>query len=101
MLEEATQARLTLTALIEAISRLTKPCVIKILTDCSSIQIGINQGWVYEWQRAGWKTAHGAEVKNADLWKQLFDKAAIHALSITDEKSPYTMWLQEEMRKHE
>lgn len=99
-MQEATETRLTLTALAEAIGRLTKPCIIKIQTDCSSIKVGMNKGWVYEWQRAGWKTKHGEDVKNADLWKAVFEKASIHALSISDQANAYRTWLQEEIKKH-
>ena len=99
-MDDATETKLTLAALTEAIGRLTRPCIIKIETDCSGIKVGINKGWVYEWQRSGWKTKHGAEVKNADLWKALFDKAAIHALSISDQGNAYKTWLREEIKQH-
>ncbi|PSO45051.1 MAG: hypothetical protein BRC25_03255, partial [Parcubacteria group bacterium SW_6_46_9] len=30
-------------------------------------------GWVYGWQKNGWKTQSGDSVKNQDLWKQIAD----------------------------
>lgn len=100
-MEEATETRLTLAALAEAIGRLTRPCIIKVLTECSAFKVGVNQGWVREWQRSGWKNKRGEEVKNADLWKAVYENASIHAISISDRNNSYRTWLQEEMKKHE
>ncbi len=100
-MQDATETKLTLTALAEAIGRLTKPCIIKIQTECSALKVGINKGWVFEWQRAGWKTKRGSDVKNADLWQAVFEKASIHALSISDQVNAYKTWLAAEITKHE
>lgn len=34
--------------------------------------------WIYGWIKKGWKTADGSPVKNADLWKKLYEAAKPH-----------------------
>jgi ribonuclease HI len=72
-----TNNRMELTAVIEALSALTRPCEVVIHTDSQYVQKGITE-WIHGWKAKGWKTAAKEPVKNADLWRRLDALAAKH-----------------------
>ena len=72
-----TNNRMELTAAIEALNALKRPCRVELHTDSNYVRDGITK-WIHAWQRNGWRTADRKPVKNADLWQQLLDAAARH-----------------------
>ncbi|MDB5756841.1 MAG: rnhA [Burkholderia sp.] len=72
-----TNNRMELTAVIEALSALTRPCDIVLHTDSQYVQKGISE-WIHGWKKRGWKTAAKEPVKNADLWQALDAAQARH-----------------------
>ena len=75
-----TNNRMELTAAVEALNALTKPCRVTLSTDSSYVRDGIMK-WVHGWQKKGWRTAAGAAVKNVDLWQALVAAAAPHKVT--------------------
>ena len=73
-----TNNRMELTAVIEALSVLTRPCKISLHSDSKYFLDAIRQGWLKNWKRNGWKTAAKKPVKNQDLWLRLDPLLAIH-----------------------
>lgn len=69
-----TNNRMELTAAIEGLKALTRPCNVVLTTDSSYVKDGIEK-WITNWKKNGWKTAAKKPVKNADLW-QLLDLAS-------------------------
>ncbi len=65
-----TNNRMELTAVIEALNALKKPCQVIVYTDSSYVQQGIKT-WIHNWKARGWKTADKKPVKNEDLWRAL------------------------------
>ncbi len=65
-----TNNRMELTAAVQALTVLKKPCSVIIYTDSEYVRKGITE-WISGWQRRGWKTADNKPVKNADLWQAL------------------------------
>jgi ribonuclease HI len=74
-----TNNRMELTAVIEAISALNRPCRLIIHTDSQYVQKGITE-WIRQWKARGWRTASKAPVKNADLWKRLDELIGPHEI---------------------
>ena len=72
-----TNNRMELSAAIEALNTLRKPCRVELHTDSNYVRDGITK-WIHAWQRNGWRTADRKPVKNADLWQSLLDAAARH-----------------------
>lgn len=68
--EDTTNNRMELTAAIEALNALTRPCKVVLTTDSQYVKNGINQ-WMPNWKRNNWKTAAKKPVKNQDLWQAL------------------------------
>jgi len=73
-----TNNRMELTAAVEALKRLTRPCRVVIYTDSKYLADAFRRGWLEEWTRRGWKTAAKKPVKNADLWRELLRLTRIH-----------------------
>jgi ribonuclease HI len=65
-----TNNRMELTAVIEALSALKRPCRVVLHTDSQYVQKGITE-WIGGWKARGWKTAAKEPVKNVDLWQKL------------------------------
>jgi len=65
-----TNNRMELTAAIEALSALRKPCRVHLVTDSRYVMDGI-RSWLASWKRNGWRTSAKKPVKNADLWQTL------------------------------
>ena len=74
-----TNNRMELMAAIQALMALKKPCQILLSTDSQYVKKGITE-WLPQWKKRGWKTANKMPVKNSDLWKQLDEQAARHAI---------------------
>jgi ribonuclease HI len=64
---KTTNNRMELTAVVEALRALKRPCRVTIHTDSRYLKDGITT-WIRKWKRNGWKTSTGQSVKNRDLW---------------------------------
>jgi len=74
-----TNNRMELTAVIEALSALKRPCRVVLHTDSQYVQKGITE-WINGWKARGWKTAAREPVKNADLWRKLDEVVRDHEI---------------------
>ena len=74
---DTTNNRMELTAAIEALETLRRPCRVRLSTDSTYVKNGITQ-WIADWKHRGWKTANGKLVKNVDLWRRLDQAASPH-----------------------
>jgi ribonuclease HI len=72
-----TNNRMELTAAIEALESLKRPCSVSLHTDSQYLRGGVT-GWIHAWKRNGWRTADRKPVKNDDLWRRLDTAAAPH-----------------------
>jgi ribonuclease HI len=72
-----TNNRMELTAVIQALSALTRRCSVIVYTDSAYVKDGITS-WIHGWKKRGWKTADNKPVKNAELWGQLDRLNAAH-----------------------
>ncbi|MFP5468800.1 MAG: ribonuclease HI [Alphaproteobacteria bacterium] len=68
--KETTNNRMEMTAAIEALKALKRPCNIHLHTDSSYLRDGITK-WIHGWKKNGWRTADKKPVKNQDLWLEL------------------------------
>jgi len=72
-----TNNRMELMAAIYALETLTRPCRVELTTDSQYVRKGITE-WIHNWRKKGWRTAKGAPVKNAELWKRLDEASRRH-----------------------
>lgn len=71
--KETTKQRMELKAVISALSALTAKCNIKIYTTSQYLIVPFIKGWITRWRANDWKKESNEEVKNKDLWEQLYD----------------------------
>ena len=67
---ETTNNRMELSAVIEGLAALKRPCEVTVTSDSTYVLKGI-QEWMPNWKKRGWKTASKQPVKNVDLWQKL------------------------------
>lgn len=76
---ETTNNRMEMTAVIEALRALKKPCVIALYTDSVYVKDGVTK-WLAGWKAKGWKTAAKKPVKNQDLWEEIDREIGRHTI---------------------
>ncbi|MBR5524378.1 MAG: ribonuclease HI [Clostridia bacterium] len=68
---ETTNNRMELTAVIEGLKALKEPCRVRLYSDSQYVINSITKGWVYNWQRNGWRKSDKTRAQNVYLWEQL------------------------------
>ena len=66
-----TNNRMELTAAIQALSALNRPCTVTLTSDSKYLTDAINLGWAKSWQARGWRKADKSPALNVDLWEEL------------------------------
>ncbi|MEI6705417.1 MAG: ribonuclease HI [Deltaproteobacteria bacterium] len=82
---ETTNNRMELSAAIEALRLLTRPCAVTVTTDSQYLVKGITE-WISGWRRNGWRNSKKEPVLNRDLWEQL--------LVVTEKHSVQWKWVR-------
>jgi ribonuclease HI len=72
---ETTNNRMELTAVIEALKTLKRPCNIAIYTDSQYVKRGMSE-WLPSWLKKDF-----AQVKNPDLWRALVQYSNQHRIT--------------------
>ena len=72
-----TNNRMELTAAIEGLNALKRPCRVTLSTDSRYVMDGLTK-WIHGWRKNGWKTSDKKPVKNAELWQALIEASAPH-----------------------
>ncbi|MBN8746324.1 Ribonuclease HI [Xylophilus ampelinus] len=65
-----TNNRMELTAVIEGLAALKRPCKVVLYLDSQYVRQGITE-WIRGWKAKGWITSTKQPVKNVELWKRL------------------------------
>jgi len=78
--KQTTNNRMEMTAIIEALNKLTRPCDVEVTTDSKYVLDGITK-WLPGWKAKGWRNSSNKEVKNSDLWKQLDQLNGVHNIA--------------------
>ena len=76
-----TNNRMEMTAALEALKRLKRPCVVNLYSDSAYLVSAFTRGWIENWQRNGWRNAAKDPVSNTDLWQELLQAAKPHRVT--------------------
>ena len=76
--KDTTNNIMEITAVIEGLKALKKPCKVQLYSDSAYVVNAFNQKWIYGWMKNGWKTSSKEPVKNKELWQELYDLTKIH-----------------------
>ena len=71
-MDNTTNNRMELTAVIEALKYLKNKSNINLFTDSRYVMHGIEE-WIHRWKENNWKTSKKEDVKNKDLWIDLYN----------------------------
>ncbi len=74
---ETTNNRMELTAAIEGLKILKRPCEVHLTTDSQYVRRGMLE-WIEGWRKNGWRNSHKEPVKNSDLWQLLDNLCQTH-----------------------
>ena len=80
--KETTNNRMELTAVIEGLAKLKEPCKVRLVTDSKYVADAVTKGWVFSWQKNGWRKADKKPALNVDLWERLLELLKIHEVTI-------------------
>ena len=78
--ELTTNNRMELTAAIKGLHELTKPSDVTIVTDSKYLKDGMTK-WLSQWVLNGWQNSAKKNIKNVDLWKEIYSVSRIHKVS--------------------
>ena len=79
--EETTNNRMEITAVIEGLKKLKYPCAVEVYSDSAYTVNAFLEGWVYAWEKSGWKKADKKPVLNEDLWRELLALTRVHKVT--------------------
>ncbi len=68
-----TKQRMELQAVISALKAVNSRCNIKIYTTSQYLIVPFLKGWITRWKANDWKKESNEEIKNKDLWEQLYE----------------------------
>ncbi len=75
---QTTNNRMELTAVINALSALKRPCHVVLTSDSKYIIDAIEKGWAKKWQQNHWMRNQKEKALNPDLWEKLLSLLQIH-----------------------
>ena len=70
--KDTTNNRMELMATINALKEVNSDDLIEIYTDSKYVKNGITD-WIHNWIKNNWKTSNKEDVKNKDLWLELYN----------------------------
>ena len=79
--KETTNTRMEISAVIEGLRQLKFPCKVDVYSDSAYTVNAFTEGWIYGWEKGGWKKADGKRVLNDDLWKALLSLTRVHEVT--------------------
>jgi ribonuclease HI len=74
-----TNNQMELTAVIEGLKLLKRPCHLTIYTDSQYVQKGVSE-WLEKWKTNQWRTSDRKPVKNKTLWEELDNLIHTHKI---------------------
>lgn len=78
---ETTNNRMEIMAVIVGLRRLKYPCIVDVYSDSAYTVNAFTEGWIYAWQKNGWKKSDGKPVLNVDLWEELYALTKTHEVT--------------------
>ena len=70
--KNTTNNKMELMAPINALKKINKDKKVEIYTDSKYVKLGITE-WIHKWTKNNWQTSKKENVKNKELWIELFE----------------------------
>ena len=75
---QTTNNIMEITAVIEGLKMLKKPCNVEVYSDSAYVVNAFDKGWIYGWIKNNWKTSSKEPVKNKELWQEMYNLTKTH-----------------------
>ena len=79
--DNTTNNRMEITAVIEGLKKLKEPCEVTVYTDSAYTMNAFDQGWLDSWIANNWRTSNRKPVLNQELWQELLKLMEQHKVS--------------------
>ena len=76
-----TNNKMELTGAIRALEALKESCQVTLYTDSQYLVNAINQKWLENWKKRGWKKADKSPVLNIELWERIDRLLTVHKVT--------------------
>jgi len=70
--KNTTNNKMELMAPISALKKISKNKKVEIYTDSKYVKLGITE-WIHKWIKNNWQTSKKENVKNKELWLELYE----------------------------
>ena len=70
--KNTTNNKMELMAPINALKKIDKGKKVEIYTDSKYVKLGITE-WIHKWIKNNWQTSKNENVKNKELWVELYE----------------------------
>jgi ribonuclease HI len=70
--KNTTNNKMELMAPISALKKINKNKKVEIYTDSKYVKLGITE-WIHKWTKNNWQTSKKEDVKNKELWVELYE----------------------------
>ena len=85
-MKDTTNNVMELTAVIEALKLLKRPCKVQLYSDSAYVVNAFLQNWIAGWVKNNWKNSNKEEVKNKELWQELISLTKVHEVTFNKVK---------------
>ena len=75
-----------ITAVIEGLKALKRPCNVNIYSDSAYVVNCFEKNWINNWIKNNWVNSKKEPVKNKELWLELLDLTKIHKVTFNKVK---------------
>ena len=76
--QNTTNNIMEMTAILEGLKALKVECDVELYSDSAYCVNAFNKKWIFKWAENGWQTADKKEVKNKEIWQEIFDLTKKH-----------------------
>ncbi len=83
---DTTNNIMELTAVIEALKLLKRPCEVSLYSDSAYVVNAFDQNWIEGWIKNNWKNSAKEPVKNKELWLELYNLTKVHKVTFNKVK---------------
>lgn len=78
--KETTNNRMEIFAVISGLECLKEACEVTVYSDSAYTVNAFSNGWIFDWEKSGWKRADNKPVLNVDLWQRLLALTRVHSV---------------------
>ena len=75
-----------ITAVIEGLKALKRPCNVNIYSDSAYVVNCFEKDWINNWIKNNWVNSKKEPIKNKELWLELYDLTKIHKVTFNKVK---------------